>query len=155
MKHQKIMLATFLEPVKLGQTFRMWPLHITLVPWIHCDDVPGLLKELKNVCRETPKIEYTVGNTDFLGVKKNTKVSLIKHYDKLNKLHLKLLNIVKNYDSHLNRNHLGTNYLPHITHKRDAYPNKEDKHIIEKIYLIKEIDKKSGLREVVDCILLK
>lgn len=114
-----------LERVKRQEKFKVWPLHLTLVPWfdISGNNLSGFRSAMSVSIAGTPKITLIADGSDYFGPQK-VSVTLIKPTSELLNLHQKLLDILLDCDAKLLApKHIGQNFLPHVTHRGEKGPS--------------------------------
>lgn len=140
-------IAITLEPIKIGQEFIEWPLHITIVPWFPCDDEIKLDEILMGISQKHPAFTVKVGPLERFGPKKDVKVNLITPNSKLTKLHREVLkNLDKNGFEVHQKEYVGPGYRPHITHQLHGHFDTGAKIEIDSFTLFKQVRlKKTGV----------
>jgi 2'-5' RNA ligase len=143
------LVVVMVEQSKGGE-FEIWPLHITLVPWFHCDDELRLERTLQSVANRHKSIKVKTGQVEEWGRQEKFIVQTIDDNSKMHKLHLDIFDSLENNGFHIHqKDFLGEKYKPHLT-LRNRYQKSEalpDGTIlkINKFALIKQIRlKKTG-----------
>lgn len=132
-------IAIMLESVSPADKFIEWPLHITIVPWFHCDATEKLDKFLHNVADKQTRFSAKVGQSHMLGKNKDVPVSLIDESPKLAKLHQKILEILEKNGYRVHQKEwVGENYIAHITHQLHGRKHPGEKLKINSFTLVRQ-----------------
>lgn len=133
--HEYILVA-LLDDYATGDTFTVWPLHVTLVTWFDPHDEQALIAKLHAIASETPKITSRVGEQRIWG---SNTVNVIERTPALNTLHQQLLAAMTTHARPLtNRQYMGDNYTPHITHQRGTSMAEGSDITLDAFYLVKK-----------------
>jgi 2'-5' RNA ligase len=145
-KRNEHVVAIMLEPVKIGQEFIDWPLHITVVPWFPCDDDKKLDRILSQVAKSQQGFAAQVSGIEMFGSQKNVKVNLVEDNPQLTKLHWRVFNDLEKNDFGVHQKEfVGDGYRAHITHQKHANKQTGDKLEIKSMTLVKQVRlKKTG-----------
>lgn len=139
-------VAIMLEPVKIGQEFIEWPLHITLAPWFPCDDEPKLDKILAQIAKDHKSFSITIGGVQKFGSKKDVPVNVVRDNAQLVELHWKIFNALDKSGFPIHqREYVGGGYQAHVTHQVHGKKKSGEKLAIGSFTLVKQIRlKKTG-----------
>lgn len=96
--------------------FSKWPLHITLIPWFEYQDDEIKLVDVLNsqIPRKVRMVKGKVGKKTWFGY--STPVRLVEPKDDLQKLHNKLLDLLKVAGVEFSsKSFTGPRFTPHVT----------------------------------------
>jgi 2'-5' RNA ligase len=113
-------LVWFVDAPVSGSSFikkrSSWPLHLTLVPWFTCSDIPSLQDDLQYIARTNSSVLLHVGEYDAFGPDKTTTVNLIQEVVPVTALHSQLLSTILKHKGVLSEGaYVGPTFRPHIT----------------------------------------
>jgi 2'-5' RNA ligase len=113
-KPKEYMFAYLLDAHHPGDTFTVWPLHITLLPWFKLDvPLDEFKTELQRILNTTKSVSVKVGSERQFG---RRSVNLIESSAGLLALHELLLDYAKNNGEFtVNKQLVGEQFNPHIT----------------------------------------
>jgi hypothetical protein len=134
MERSQIIIVSFLKPMEKRAGFITWPNHITLVPFFWTDNLENLTSEVRKICKDFKPIEYSVGEIEYLGRRKNVKTSKIVSSEIIN-LQKKFHELAIKHDDKFKSNFLIDGFRPHITHNETPYPTEGQKGEIKEVYL--------------------
>jgi 2'-5' RNA ligase len=126
--------------------FVVWPLHITVVPWFPVEDEARLDKLIGKIASAFEAFVVNVGNTEMFGAKKDLAVSLVEPSTQLEDLHQAVYHSLEKNGFHIHqKDFLGQNYRPHITHQGKNRPTGGEELIVSSISLVRQLrQKKTG-----------
>jgi len=98
-----------------GQKFEIWPLHITIVPWFHCDDGARLDKTLSSLAGRHKKFRVKAGAIEQWGKKEKYEVQTLDANEPLLVLHHDIFVSLEanGFEVH-QKDFLGEKYSPHL-----------------------------------------
>ena len=130
------LICAFITPLEVGRTFRQWPLHATIVPWLEVrvpqEKFERLLKQ--QLQKLAPFKSIVRGQTRF-GFR--TVNLLLKSQWK--SLHAHVLTVVRR--STRNKTpfrFVGKLYTPHVTHQGNAHLNEGDVFWCDALYIVEQ-----------------
>ena len=128
-------LCGFVTPVKVGDQFSDWPLHVTVVPWFQFKVPLGNLLDALHALVLPHVFTAMVGDNTTFG---NFSVSILEATPWL-PLHDQLLNFTQRLGTHTApHNYIGPNYTPHVTHQKTDQLIPSDSFLCDAVYLIKQ-----------------
>lgn len=132
------MLAHMVEPMPALQEFRIWPQHITLVPWFDTDNPERLKQELEIVAGDILPLSLTIGEMAIFGARrgKPLTVRLIQKSPGIEELHEKLINITEKYGELVSERYIRERYTPHITRRDGVIFEVGQTHVLNSFDLI-------------------
>ena len=134
-----------LEPLKTGEQFIEWPLHITIVPWFgveesRAQELDDLLLEIAS--RHLP-IEAKVGRVAMFGAHHDISVNLIQPNPALDVLHQDVFDSLEKCGFAIHQKEwLDENYKPHIAWQGGKHCAEGQEMQIAKFALIKQTRQK-------------
>lgn len=154
-KKARIVIVSFVDEDYLPLRFSAWPKHITLVPYFSTLSLNQLLADVEKFCTDVHDFTLRVQGLNFLGSKKNVKVSMLECTDQLMDLHKGLLNISLTHDSGFSTRFCYPDYTPHITHNGNTVPIEGSDVRIRKVFLVRDLQLDTREKEIVAEIMLK
>jgi 2'-5' RNA ligase len=114
-KRNEHLVVVMVEPSP-GKEFEIWPLHITLVPWFHCDDEYHLDQTLQQVAGRHKPIIVLAGRVEEWGGQDKFKVQTVVDDNELHNLHLDIFKTLENNGFAIHqKDFLGDKYKSHLT----------------------------------------
>ncbi|HEX5448121.1 MAG TPA: 2'-5' RNA ligase family protein [Candidatus Saccharimonadales bacterium] len=109
------LVVIMLEHVPTGQEFEIWNRHITIVPWLPCDDKERLDKVLEQVATRHKSFTVKAGKVETWGRKEKYEIQKIDDPGDLHQLHWDVFrSLEKNGFSVHQKDYLGEKYTPHV-----------------------------------------
>lgn len=105
------------DPVKVGQRFTLWPLHVTLLPWFEAPDGKAVEACVRVATNSTRPCSVSTTERGYYGLKGNLPVMKLEITSQLQTLHKTLLSAVEEQGWEVKGRYIGNNYTPHITQK--------------------------------------
>lgn len=128
------MLAILVAPYKAGDSFQLWPLHITLVPWFKVSDVGSLKRQLKSLLAARPAFQVQVGEAQRW---RSRSVYIINASTELLKLHNRLLAVTAEHVVQPTKfKFVGPHFKPHITLNKSGKLKANQTLAVDRVYLI-------------------
>lgn len=151
MSKNEHLIVSLLEPVKPGEAFVDWPLHMTIVPWFSVKEIDkNILDEvLVGVANRHKTINAKVGQIAMFGTNLDVPVNTIKTNKKIDSLHKDMFGTLEvNYFPIHHKDICWNNYRPHITIQGEKAIIEGTEIVIANFALIKQIRQKgSGVME--------
>lgn len=143
------LVCVLVEPLLAGQTFKQWPLHVTIVPWFRTEvETHNLNTEFKKLLSEMPAFEVSIGKTTQFGYRKDKTVALVRLPNPLTKIERMVRRALKSHKAWLadetTKSRRG--YRPHVTDQTDKCLRENDKFYCDRLYTIEQ---KGDYKEVV------
>lgn len=114
MKPSQFMFANFLEEPP-EERFRVWPLHITLVPWVRAD-YESIQDVAKTVASRNQRFLIRNNGSDYFGPKRDRYVRTLERTPEIITLHNSLLShLEERHISYGGLRYVAENYRPHVT----------------------------------------
>ncbi len=114
----EVLLAVMVDPVKTGDRFTIWPLHLTLLPWFEVHDLRAAEHALRKFFMRFSPFTAQVGERAYFGVHKDLPVRLVELTPQLRELHEAALHFITQQDWELRGRYVGEHFVPHVTQKR-------------------------------------
>lgn len=139
-KRKEHVVVIMLEPVRVGQEFVDWPMHITVVPWFPCQDEDKLDMLLTEIAQGHQSFKAEVGELEKFGPKKDIPVNLVEQNKRLDNLHRDVLDVLEENNMSIHqKDFVGNGYRAHITHQKHGNKQKGSKLRIYSFTLVKQI----------------
>ena len=139
------LVVVLVEQAPRGE-FVIWPLHITIVPWFHCDDEKKLDELLASIATNSEAFIVKVGEVEHFGNHGELTVNLLENPERMHKLHWKVFDALErnNFLIH-QKTFLGEKYKPHITHLGKKHSLEGEELVVSSFTLVKQLrQKKTG-----------
>jgi 2'-5' RNA ligase len=142
-----------LEAVPAGESFEIWPMHITIVPWFPCDDAKKLDQVLSKVASKHKAMRVKTAGLKKWGGRNPFEVLTITDDWRLQSLHWDVFHTLeKNGFPIHQKDYLGEKYSPHITLRNSRADNEKYKRgdiiNIDKFTLVKQLRMKGSGRMI-------
>lgn len=112
------MVAIMLDGVNKGDTFTTWPLHITLVPWFHIEEIITAEAALYAVARNFSKLTLTVGGEELFGANNTVPANVILPDPQLQDLHDAMMSDLQSAGAQfVSAAYTGKDFHAHVTKK--------------------------------------
>lgn len=129
---REFVVVAVLDECNIGDTFTMWPLHMTILPWFEAESVEEAVELLQPIAREFAPIRVEL--VDFAKFGANRTVRLVKLSPELHDLHKKLLREVQVNGLQIRGRYTGDHFSPHVT-RTGGRDFAGDDFIIDKLYI--------------------
>ncbi len=117
---EKFGIISSLEPLKKGDTFEEWPLHVTIMTWFSLPErqFGAYDNMLKNMMHEYAPMTVVGQDKEQFGPEENVPVRILGRVGVLSKLHSQILPIIDRVGGEIiqqNQGYVGDAYRPHVT----------------------------------------
>jgi hypothetical protein len=135
------LVCALVEPQTAGVQLRVWPLHVTIVPWFRlADSSDVIMKGLTRALRTTPSFEALVDGEAMFGIRKDRPVRLITQPTPFMQIETK----VRTY---LHKKHAllidkttkrRPEFRPHVTNQGETRLRLGDKFPCDRLYIVEQ-----------------
>lgn len=152
---EKFGVIASLEPLKKGDQFEDFPLHVTLMTWFDMPREHVFLNQLQNFAHRYGSQAIEGGDEAMFGPEGNIRVRKLGRSGALHAMHDELHSMIVKLEGEVwSGGYVGEDYIPHVTYRGDKGLEKGEPAVLERIQLIRGDEK--GPRYVVsDLGLLK
>lgn len=135
---EKLGVFASLEPLKKGDQFDKFPLHVTLMPWFDMPHERSFINYIQNLAAHTAPVEIEGGEEALFGPDKEVRVRKLARAGTLYAMHNTLHTTVKKLDGTVRESsYVGEAYVPNVTYQCDRGLDEGEKLILDRIQLIR------------------
>lgn len=116
---EKLVLVSSLEPLKKGDRFETWPLHVTILQWFSLprEFEPAFVNALANQAHAT-KPPVAVGDVEAMfGPEHDVRVRTLRSMGALAALHARVYETARRFDGIVDSPYVLRDYRPHVTYQ--------------------------------------
>lgn len=142
------LVVVFVEQKQVGDTFKTWPLHITIVPWFRAETSSDeLAAEICEGLADLEPFKAIVAGTAGFGRGGRKPVNLIQEPTFLSEVEQTVRNVLKRCASWLvdETTKIKRTFRPHVTHQGAEQVYEGDILMINRLYIIEQ---KGGYKEI-------
>jgi hypothetical protein len=132
------LLCAFVKPLPVDEAFKVWPLHVTIVPWFRLATSSNqLASELREKLAPIKPFEIKVGAQAKFGQR---IVNLVKQPTPLSTIEQEARDTLKMHDAWLldETTKRKWEYKPHVTEQQDARLRDGDHFLCDRIYIVEQ-----------------
>lgn len=131
------LICALVKSLKTGDKFKIWPLHVTIIPWFRLDlGTSGLVQTIAGQVKSIKPFEALIGQEDTFGNGKTA--NLINLPSPFTDIESKIRRILKSEHAWLvdETTKRQWEYQPHVTVQKTERLNIGDKFYCDKLYII-------------------
>lgn len=117
---EKLGIISSLEPLKKGDEFSEFPLHVTLMTWFDMSHKEAFTHQLQNFAARNATQAVIGGEEAMFGPNNDIRVRKLGTAGSLYAMHVDLLDMVTKLDGKVwSGGYVGEDYIPHVTYQGD------------------------------------
>jgi 2'-5' RNA ligase len=136
---EKFVLASTLEPLKTGDQFETWPLHVTIMQWFTIPEnrFAPFDNSLKNRMHDFAPTVIEGDQVEWFGPENDVRVRVLKNIGALASLHSAVLDTISNHGGTIYSEYIGEYFRPHVTFQGEEGLEENEKRDIRGMHLIR------------------
>lgn len=144
------LICAFVKPLTPGAEFKLWPLHVTIVPWFRVEiSLDRIAKEIGDALTEVQPFEAVVGGEAHFG--RNKLVNLVRQPTPLMEIEKKVRSVLKSHDAWIvdETTKRRRSYRPHVTEQKSERVHEGDSFLVNRFYVVEQL---GGSKKVVELV---
>lgn len=134
---EKLGIISSFEPLKKGEQFDEFPLHLTLMTWFSMPHRATFIHQLQNFATRYEPQVIVGGEEDLFGTEKDIRVRKLGKAGSLYAMHGELLEMVTRLGGEVwSGGYVGKNYVPHVTYQGDSGLDEGEEARIDRLQVI-------------------
>ena len=135
---EKYGVISSLEPLKKGDTFEVFPLHVTLMTWFDIPNEAVFLNQLYNFAHRFSSQNVVGGQEAQFGVNNDVRVRTLGRAGSLHAMHEELFDMIKTQNGEVwHGGFVGADYVPHVTYQNNRGLEQDEAANLDRIQLIR------------------
>jgi len=134
-------VCAFVELQLVGAQFKVWTLHVTIVPWFRLDESSEVIaKGLETALQTTSLVKLEGDGESLFGPRKNRRVRLLKPFEPLEEIEVKVRNYLHKKRAFLvdETTKKPYSFRPHVTEQNGFLLPESAAFEIDRLYIVEQ-----------------
>jgi 2'-5' RNA ligase len=144
------LVCAFVQPLQAGDTFKQWPLHVTVVPWFRSDlSSDDLAGRLEGQLQDSEPFEVVMDGEVHFG--RNKLVNLVVQPTPFTKIEEQVRGVIKSHGAWIvdESTKAKRAFRPHVTAQKDERLQQADTFVCGQLYVVEQ---KGGIKQIVEVV---
>lgn len=137
---EKFTLISSLEPLKVGDEYELWPLHVTAMPWFSLpeDSLAPFDNTLRNLMHDFEPMTLVGDDEAMFGPEdaREVRVRTLRKIGAFAKLHASIQEVLRQYGGETISPFVGDLFIPHVTFQGQSGIEQDEEITLEGLNLV-------------------